>query len=86
MRGTQLFVLTVIRDGSMWPLAVITAGGVAVIKSYKSLTYRGDNSTELYKYQKNSRRKKWASNGFTKMVIQDLISAHFLKRVVRKNK
>ena len=26
IRGTQLFVFTVIRDGSMWPLAVITGG------------------------------------------------------------
>ena len=26
IRGTQLFVLTVIRDGSMWPWAVITGG------------------------------------------------------------
>jgi hypothetical protein len=29
IRETQLFVKTVIRDGSMWPLAVITAAGVA---------------------------------------------------------
>jgi hypothetical protein len=33
IRGAPLFVLTVIRDGSMWPLAVITAGGVAVYKN-----------------------------------------------------
>lgn len=33
IRGAHLFVLTVIRDGSMWPLAVITAGGVAVYKN-----------------------------------------------------
>jgi hypothetical protein len=26
IRGAHLFVLTVIRDGSMWPLAVITGG------------------------------------------------------------
>ena len=76
----------VIRDGSMWPLTVVWSAGEAVIKIDKSLTYRGDNSTELYKYQKNSRRKKWASNGFTKTVIRDPISVHFLRRVVRKNK
>jgi hypothetical protein len=54
----HLFVLTVIRDGSMWPLAVITAGGGAVIKKQTTLTYRGDNSTELYKYQKKFPEEK----------------------------
>jgi hypothetical protein len=42
----------------MWPLAVITAAGVAVIKKQTTLTYRGDNSTELYKYQKKFPEEK----------------------------
>jgi hypothetical protein len=36
--------------------------------------------------KKISGGKKWASNGFIRMGIQDLISAHFPRRVVRKNK
>jgi hypothetical protein len=54
----HLFVLTVIRDGSICRVAVITAGGVAVIKSYKSLTYRGDNSTDKYHSNKKFPEKK----------------------------
>jgi len=36
--------------------------------------------------RKNSGGKKWASNGFIRMVTQDLIKEPYLKKVAKRNK
>lgn len=51
IRGTQLFVLAVIRVGSYGCLGGYR-GGARIIKIQTSLTYRGDNSTFKYKDSK----------------------------------